>query len=618
LTWPGAAGDRGRFQRQEKMVGVESLVSDDAGRDIGWHAGADYTRAPSSPQRVIRRELRAAVLPSRDVNAAKLLLHASLAGTYGSLYLAFFLRAANRGAEAPGFVALLPVVIVYALVAGIVWSLLYGLLRFFARHRLRLVWFSLRYVLPFHAVNSAVIIGACWSTVSRYRRVFEPDTAARLELACGGAALAWLIAAVVSIVPALRRSSWSPMSAAGLALIALFLPLDVGAPEPGRAYAPGDRRPLSAPPRHTLIVLNFDGADLEDVLTLVSQGKLPALSRMREEGAHGRLQSQEPCVAAVARTTLVSGKLPYRHGVRGSFERRLLGAEPPISVVPPGIGFDSLLGPLQQRHRLSLVDRSSLALWEMLELLGGSSVAAGWEIDFDGDDATAGDTESGTMSQARVRELLGLPLAGPTGRVVGDRIDDLKNALQADERVAARLQAVGDGDHPELIALSFPGLDQIAHAYLRYARPGEFGNVTREEIERYGPVLEGYYRYVDSIIGRVLDTWGDQATLFVTSSHGMAPIAVLDRLLASVSGGGSLTGSHEEAPGGLLFARGPDILAGHAFGRGSIGDVVPTALYALGRPVARDLDGRIRTRIFSSRHTERYAVTVIDSYEALR
>ncbi|HET6278847.1 MAG TPA: alkaline phosphatase family protein [Candidatus Polarisedimenticolia bacterium] len=552
------------------------------------------------------------------MNAAKLLLHASLAGVYGSLYLAFFLRAANRGAEAPGVAALLPVVVVYALLAGIVWSLLYGLLRFFARHRLRLVWFSLRYVLPFHAVNSAVIIAACWSTVSRYRRVFEPETAGRLELACGGAALAWLISAAVSVVPVLRRSSWAPTGAAGLALIALFLPLGVGAPEPGRAYAPGDRRPLSAPPRHTLIFLNFDGADLEDVLTLVSQGKLPALSRMHEEGAHGRLQSEEPCVAAVTRTTLVSGKLPYRHGVRGGFERRLLGAEPPIAVVPPRIGFDSLLGPFQQSRRLSLVDRSTLALWEMLELLGGSSVSGGWELDFEGDAATSGDAESGTLSQARVMELLGLPPAAPAGSVVGDRFDDLREALQADERVAALLQAGGDGDRPELIALSFPGLDRVAHAFLRYARPREFGNVTREEIERNGPVFEGYYRYVDSIVGRVLETWGDQATLFVTSSHGMAPIAVHDRLLASVSGGGSLTGSHEDAPGGLLFARGPDILAGHAFGRGSIGDVVPTALYALGRPVARDLDGRIRTGIFSNRHTERHAVTVIDSYEALR
>jgi hypothetical protein len=552
------------------------------------------------------------------VNAAKLLLHASLAGAYGSLYLAFFVRAANRQAEAPGVPALLPLVIVYAVVAGIAWSMLYGLVRFFARQRLRLSWISLRYVLAFHAVNSAVIIGACWSTVSRYRHVFDPETAARLEIACGAATLAWLIATIVSIVPGLRRASWAQIAAAGLALIVLLLPLRIGPPGPGRAYAPGDRRPLSAPATRTLILLNFDGADLEDVLTLVSQGKLPALSRMHEEGAHGRLRSYEPCLAAVVRTTLVSGKLPYRHGVRGGFERRLLGGVPPISVVPRRIGFDRLLGPFQEIRRLSILDRKSLVLWEMLELLGGSAVSGGWEIDFDNDGDTIRSAGTERLPRSRVKDLLDMPLTSPGGGVSDRLLVDLQGALQADEIVSAMLPMGGEDDRPELIALSFPGLDRIAHTYLRYARPREFGNVTRQEIERFGPVFEGYYRYIDSIIGRVLETWGDEATLFVTSSHGMAPVAVHDRILAAVGGGGARSGSHENAPGGILFARGPDIRAGYAFGRGSIGDVVPTALYTLGRPVARDLDGRIRTGIFTSGHTRRYAVAVIDSYEALR
>jgi hypothetical protein len=367
-----------------------------------------------------------------------------------------------------------------------------------------------------------------------------------------------------------------------------------------------------------LILLNFDGADLEDVLTLVAQGKLPALSRMREEGAHGRLRSHEPCLAPVTRTTLASGKFPYRHGVRGGFERRLLGGEPPITVVPPRIGFDLLFSPILEIRRLSISDRKSLALWEMLELLGGSAISDGWESDFDGDSNPARSGGAGGMLRSRVWELLDLSRASPAAGVTGRLLRELQGALQADERVVAMLPTMGEGGRPELIALSFPGLDRIAHTYMRYARPGEFGNVRREEIERYGPVFEGYYRYVDSIIGRVMETWGDEATLFVTSSHGMDPISVHERLLATMNRGESRSGSHEHAPGGIFFARGPDIRPGYSFGRGSIGDVVPTALYALGRPVARDLDGRIRTGIFTSGHTQRHAVAVIDSYEGLR
>lgn len=558
------------------------------------------------------------MLPSRDVNAAKLLLHASLAGAYGSLYLAFFLRSANRASEASGVAALLPIVIVYAVVAGVFWSVLYGMVRFFARHRLRLEWFSLRYVLSFHAVNSALIIAACWSTVSRYRRVFEPEIAARLELACGLATVAWLIAALVSTVPVLRRSPWARVGAATVALIALFLPLRAGAPAPGKAYAPGDRRQLSGPADTTLIVLNFDGADLEDVLTLISQGKLPALSRMHEEGAHGRLRSYEPCLAAVTRTAMMSGKFPYQNGVRGGFERLFFGGGPPIVVVPPRIGFDLLIGPFEEKRSLSIDDRTSLVLWEMVRLLGGTSVSSGWERDLDDPGLTQKGRARDELSPLRVQELLGLPSALSGSGIEESFLDQLSESLQADESVAAMLPNDETGALPELVALSFPGLDRMAHTYLRYARPREFGNVKREEIERYAPLFEAYYRYVDSIIGRAMQISGNRATIFVTSSHGMSPVALHDRLLASLGEGGSQSGSHDKAPGGFLFARGPDIRAGLAFGRGSIGDIVPTALYALGRPVARDLDGRIRTGLFTAEYTRRHAVTVIDSYEALR
>jgi hypothetical protein len=349
----------------------------------------------------------------------------------------------------------------------------------------------------------------------------------------------------------------------------------------------------------------------------VARGKLPWLSRLREEGAHGRLRTYEPCLAPVSRTTLMSGKLPYRHGVRGALERRLPGSGVPITVVPPGLGFDLLIAPLQASRPLTMADSRVLLLWEMVGLLGGATVSGGWEMDLDATGTAGAVAGEGNLARSRVEELLGLSPGAAAG--LPDRLlDDLGEALREDERVAALLTAAPGEDWPELTALSFPGLDRIAHACLRYARPGEFGNVSRGEIERLGPVLEGYYRYVDSIIGRAAEGGGEGTTIFVTSSHGMAPVTVPERLLSALGGGGRRSGSHERAPGGMFFARGPDIRGGLAFGRASIVDVVPTALYALGRPVARDLDGRIRTGIFTTGETRRRAVTLIDSYEALR
>jgi len=78
--------------------------------------------------------------------------------------------------------------------------------------------------------------------------------------------------------------------------------------------------------------------------------------------------------------------------------------------------------------------------------------------------------------------------------------------------------------------------------------------------------------------------------------------------------GGLRSGTHSVGPDGFLFARGPFVRRGHRFGKGSIADVAPTALYALGLPVARDLDGGILAGVFTARFTFRNPVAVIDSY----
>lgn len=106
--------------------------------------------------------------------------------------------------------------------------------------------------------------------------------------------------------------------------------------------------------------------------------------------------------------------------------------------------------------------------------------------------------------------------------------------------------------------------------------------------------------------------------LFVTSTHGMAPVPLGERLRPRSGGGAPRSGTHEEGPDGFLFARGPDTRHGHRLGKGSIADVVPTALYALGLPLARDLDGSILTGAFEDTYTFDHPVTVIGSYEAGR
>jgi len=268
---------------------------------------------------------------------------------------------------------------------------MYGALRFFARHRLHLDWLNLRYVNGFLAANAAVILAAGWTMLPEARQTLTVGQLDRLARSCALLSIAWAFVMVVAVVPSLRRSAAWQGAATSIALLAFVLslggrgdlpavpPAEAGprtggmtAPDPGspglvstptaaqgtvpavREMTPG--APTSVAERR-LVLLNFDGADLDTILTMQAQGKLPAFARLIAEGSYGRLASIVPCAAPVTRATLVTGMLPHRHGVRAAETRRVFGAGPSIDMVPPGIGFDALLSCCLERRWRSVADR---------------------------------------------------------------------------------------------------------------------------------------------------------------------------------------------------------------------------------------------------------------------
>ena len=102
--------------------------------------------------------------------------------------------------------------------------------------------------------------------------------------------------------------------------------------------------------------------------------------------------------------------------------------------------------------------------------------------------------------------------------------------------------------------------------------------------------------------------------LFVVSGFGMEPLSLGKRLLERAVGNSELSGSHERAPDGFLIAYGRQVAPGK-LSRASVVDIVPTILYFLGLPVARDMDGYARTDIFTPGFTAQRPITFIPSYD---
>jgi hypothetical protein len=95
----------------------------------------------------------------------------------------------------------------------------------------------------------------------------------------------------------------------------------------------------------------------------------------------------------------------------------------------------------------------------------------------------------------------------------------------------------------------------------------------------------------------------------------MEPLGLGKRVLQRAIGDPEVSGTHDSAPDGFLLAYGASVAGGRPPRRGSIVDVLPTVLYFLGLPVARDFDGYARTDLFTSSFTADRPITFIPTYD---
>jgi hypothetical protein len=110
-----------------------------------------------------------------------------------------------------------------------------------------------------------------------------------------------------------------------------------------------------------------------------------------------------------------------------------------------------------------------------------------------------------------------------------------------------------------------------------------------------------------------MSSLGENDLLLVVSGFGMEPLTFGKRLLERGIGDPRFTGTHERAPDGFLLAYGAAVAPARQ-ARGAVVDVAPTLLYFLGLPVARDMDGFVRTDLFTRAFNEQRTITFIPSY----
>jgi hypothetical protein len=475
----------------------------------------------------------------------------------------------------------------------------------------------------------------------------------RLVKAALWLSLATLICFYTALLHTLSRRSYGLRSRLGLSMVAILsVYVMVERREAFRPRNPPELRPLAVEPRQRpqLWVIGLDGATLDAMLPLAGQGKLPFLASLLQKGAHGRLQSLTPHRPEALWTTLGTGKYPYDHGVMGGgiYNASFLAPGAELHLLPVGIAFRRW-GTLGRPRSPSAGARTASLLWEVLPRLGLRSGVVGWPavaISSPPGTSTVLENDSFTLTDgffhggAGAREASPPALAerarawrvGPheiprqlLSRFGPAAAGDLRLALAGDlwrEAVGRRLVR----ETPDLDAffLVLPGLEGISRGYFGGYSAAESDGARSHVFTDAAQIVAAYYSHLDEFLEQL---WrgipegapeGRPRLVAIVSAYGFeGPGGIWGHLRGEVSQTAALGGRTDRSPDGVLILAGDGIAPGALVTGAQLVDVVPTLLYGLGFPVARDLDGHVLTSAFDKGYLARHPLTFLPSYEGL-
>lgn len=510
-------------------------------------------------------------------------------------------------------------------------------------------WLSVRLLAWMTALLAGGAAVLMWLNLSGFRRVIDREAARRMAAGAAATAVCALLLFLIAVVHysfGRRGSRTAGTLFAATTACALVLPAVArGAGElRGRVSQGVLPTPVLEPSAVTrrLFMILLDGASLEYIAPATAEGRLPHFGRLLDAGASMHLSTIRPTQPAVVWAAAATGKYPPANGVRSSATYGFGHRARRLELLPDLVLANALvsLGLLDERENDAGALRAR-PLWDILSAQGISVGVVGWPPS-DPVRPVRGYLVSDRVHRAS-RTALPLedpslvypadaftrtpvppwpatPVGGspPTSRdgslPAGSEAIEQRGLLPRDAWYARIAQSLYDRYQPRVAAMRFEGIDAAGHHYLRYAMPRAFGDVSEDERQRHGQVLERQYAYIDDRIGSAMDALGPDDVLMVVSGFGMEPVTIAKRILARTLQEADLTGTHERAPDGFLLAYGGPVVAGR-LPLGSIVDVTPSVLYLLGLPVGRDMDGYARTDLFERSFTAERPIAFIPSYD---
>ena len=507
-------------------------------------------------------------------------------------------------------------------------------------------WLSVRLLSWLCTIAAGAASALMWLNLRGFGDVLDPVTRDRMFLGASLVTASAVVFLALGLAHLGRRGG--RISAA---ILSTTMVLSVAAPIAARG--PGRQAPLpvrvaampsegpgpASDARVRMIML--DGASLEVIFSSVAAGRLPNIGRIIDQGAVLHLATLRPTQAEPVWSAIATGRYPMANGVRSAVIYRALGGTP-IQLLPDYCYTQALVtfGFLSEQPQTAN-DLLARPIWSILNDRGATAGVIGWpltepapavngfmvsdalhrfsatELEFNGTSALWPNDLLAEALNAIAVPVEPDPVSLVTASGAAPPMNDFDvrrdQAPIVADRVHLQLLNALESRAPQLLAARFPGIDAVGHRFLRYADPDAFGDVSEAEREQFGNVLNQYYGFIDTLVGREIERLGPGDLLLVVSAFGMEPLSPGKRVLEIIAGNPQISGTHEGAPDGFVLAFGANVAGGRP-PRASVVDLAPTILYFLGLPVGRDMDGFARIDLFTPAFTSDKPVTYIPSY----
>ncbi|MBN1925998.1 MAG: alkaline phosphatase family protein [Prolixibacteraceae bacterium] len=360
--------------------------------------------------------------------------------------------------------------------------------------------------------------------------------------------------------------------------------------------------------RKKVLLLGWDAADWKIINRLMDEGQMPATKYLIENGVMGNISTLTPAYSPMLWTSIATGKYADKHGILGFSE-----PTPDHSGIRP----------------VSTSSRKVKALWNILTQEGYKTHVVNWWPSFPAEPVNGIYVSNMFPKIASLpidRQLLPDDTVHPpdlqnlfahfrvhplelTAEHILPFIPDLEMDIFKIEKkteVVAKLIAEASSVHAaatlaleqeewDFAAIYWDTIDHFCHAFMNYSPP-QMKGIKDEDYKLYKHVVDGAYRLMDMMLGRLLQMIDKNCTVILISDHGFKSGHLRSMHTPNEPAGPA----HHHRDVGIFCAMGPDIHKDEMVYGVSLLDIAPTILSIFGVPVGEDMDGKPLLEIFQT------------------